>query len=103
MKFLTPFCSILLTPLLVTLPLRAETPVSANTPAEAVPGPALQIQLLDNSAVPVPVPPRSVGSFTIAVTDAAGSAVSDAVVAVRLPDSGATGSFADGTHAAVAY
>src|SRR5690242_10950748 len=103
MKFFTPFCSLLLTPLLVVLPIRAEAPVTIGPPADVVLGPALQIQLVDSSANPAPVPSRSNGGFTVAITDPAGSPVADAVVAVRLPDSGATGSFADGTHAAVAY
>ena len=41
--------------------------------------------------------------FVVQVSDSAGAAVQDAAVAFRLPDSGPTGTFTDGTHSAVVY
>ena len=43
------------------------------------------------------------GAISVTVTDESGAPVPDAAVAVRLPEDGETGTFADGTHAAVAY
>jgi hypothetical protein len=51
----------------------------------------------------VPVNSRSVKGFVVEVTDATGATVPEAAVAFRLAESGPTGTFADGSHAAVAY
>ena len=46
---------------------------------------------------------RTAKGIAVQVTDAAGAPVSDAAVAFRFSESGASASFADGSHSAVAY
>lgn len=104
MRFYTPVCSLFLAPILVVSPVLAQAPaVVVSAPSEIIVAPALQIQLLDASNRPVAALPRLASGLSVAVTDAVGAAVNDAVVAFRLPDSGPTGLFPDGSHAAVAY
>jgi hypothetical protein len=66
------------------------------------PATALQIRLVEGESTGVVSSPQAKG-FTVEVTDAKGAAVAEVAVALRLPDSDATGVFADGTHAVVAY
>ena len=51
----------------------------------------------------VAVNSQSTKGFTIQVTDLHGTGVPEAAVAFRLPDSGASGLFRDGSHSAVVY
>ena len=102
MKVLSTFLSLLLTPLVALTPLYAETASvpGASTPAGQVS--ALQIRLADAGNAVVEAS-SSLNGYAIMVTDASGLPVSDAAVALRLPDDGATGFFTDGAHSAVAY
>lgn len=101
MKILTPFVSFLLVPLLVTAPLSAQVPTaSAAQPAEAE---NLQIRMLAPGADAAILNCRASNEITVQVTDPDGAPVANAAVALRLPDSGATGTFSGGSHSAVAY
>ncbi len=103
MKRLSPFFSLFLIPLLVTLPISAQLPeVSGNSGASAAPE-ALQIRVLDANPSPLAVNSETATALAVAITDADGAPVPDAAVVLRLPDSGPTGAFSDGSHAAVAY
>ena len=104
MKFLTPFLSLLLTPLMVVSPLSAQLPVAApGVAANNASVQDMQLRLVDSEDFEVQVNSRSSKGFTVAVMNSDGTPVKDAAVAFRLPDSGPTGTFPDGTHAAVAY
>jgi hypothetical protein len=88
------------------MPLRAElgaaangTPTGATTPSQSN---ALKIRLGDESKATVEAN-SFVKGYAITVTDAGGSPVADAAVAIRLPEDGATGYFVNGEHSAVAY
>jgi hypothetical protein len=81
-KLITPFLSLFLSALLISGPLAAQT------------GSDLQIKVLDD---------KSVTSLAVQILDANGAPVSDAAVLFRMPESGATATFADGSHAAVTY
>ena len=102
LNWFSSFVSLALTPLLVTLPICAQSP-TPGLPSAGEPAEVLQIRLVDAEQKPVQAGSRSVNGFKVEVTDSAGAAVKDAAVVFRLPDSGATGSFADGTHSAVVY
>ncbi|HEY1948073.1 MAG TPA: hypothetical protein VGG97_13760 [Bryobacteraceae bacterium] len=95
MKLLSRFLSLFLIPLLIVLPLQAQLP--APEPAN----PALRLLLKSATTAVVNSPAAS--GFLVEVTDAKGAPVLDAAVYFRLPDEGVTGTFADGSHAAVAY
>ena len=100
----SPFISLVLTPLLVIAPLWAQAP--AALPEASVnpsPGQALQLRLVESDGSQFAAGSEAVKGFTVEVRDSAGTPVPDAVIAFRLPDSGPTGTFSDGTHAAVAY
>ncbi len=101
MKSLTPFVSFLLVPLLVTAPLSAQnTAVSTAQPGEPE---NLQIRILTPGADAAILNCRTSNEITVQVTDPDGAPVANAAVALRLPDSGATGTFSGGSHSAVAY
>jgi hypothetical protein len=85
----SPVLSLFLIPLLVGLPLNAQLPPSG-------PAPALQVRFIES-------PTNADVAFNVEVIDAKGLPVANAAVAFRLPDSGATGTFTDGSHAAVIY
>lgn len=99
-----PFSSIIsvvLSPALVMAPLWAQTPSNpVHTSAEPD---TLQIRILNADGQQPVVHPGTKQSLRVEVTDSAGAAVSNAAVTCRLPDSGPSGTFADGSHAAVAY
>jgi hypothetical protein len=94
MKLLSQFLSLSLIPLLVFLPLQAQTaaPESADS--------GLRVLLKSKTTALVN---SQFSGFVVEVTNAKGGPVSDAAVAFRLSDDGATGAFADGSHAAVIY
>lgn len=101
MKSLAPFTTLVLIPILVTAPLSAQQPPPAPTPEASVVN-ALQLRLVGDEDNLAPTGSLAKG-LVIAVTDGNGVPVPDAAIAFRLPDDGATGTFADGTHAAIAY
>lgn len=101
--------SLFLSSLLVTAPLPAQTagsfsgaPTLAEPPAGAGAGLA-QVKVVENDGAETPAGSRSAKGITVEVTDAAGVGVAGAAIAVRLPESGPTGTFEDGTHSAIAY
>lgn len=101
-------CCFLLIPSLVVSPLAAQS--SAVAPAVIAPAQGsgavdntdLQLRVVEGSAPEAKVNSTLKG-LTVAVTNATGAPIADAAVAFRLPDNGATGTFPDGSHAAVAY
>lgn len=97
MKFLLQSASIFLSSLLVFQPLWAQSPAAS-------PGSDLQVHLVGaQGGASVPAGFHESKGFEIQVTDGAGAGVSDAAVVLRLPDEGPSGSFSDGSHAAIAY
>jgi hypothetical protein len=94
--------SIILIPALVMAPLWAQTPITDVAKTGAAPD-VLQIRVLDVESLQTGVHSGAKQSFGIEVTDAGGATVANAAVTCRLPDSGPTGTFGDGSHAAVAY
>ena len=92
--------SFTLIPLLVAMPVWAQSDLPA---ASAQPAGSLFVKVIDSDGAQVPANSRSAKGFSVLVTDAAGGPIADAAIALRLPDSGATGVFADGAHSAVAY
>jgi hypothetical protein len=104
MRLIPQFVSLLLTPILIVGPLSAQT--STNSPAvpsNAAVSQALQLRLVEGESTEVPAGSRALKGFLIEVVDSSGAAVPDAALALRLPDSDPTGTFADGSHSAVAY
>jgi len=110
----SPFLSLLLIPSLVVSPLAAQSPLPATAPTTsqvAVPGAQsstvdntdLQLRVVESAGTDAKVNSTPAKGLTVAVTNASGVPVPDAAVALRLPDSGPTGTFPDGSHAAVAY
>ncbi len=102
LKILSPLLSILLAPLLAAAPLLAQLP-AAGPGAEAVPETSLQIRVLGDGTKAVETGARSTQGLTAEVTDAGGASIPNAAVVFRLPDSGPSGTFADGTQTAIAY
>ncbi len=110
LTYSSPFVSLLLIPFLVVLPLPAQSSLPAPTAGaqgsaadNALSQSDLQIRMLESDGPQAKVSSAPVKGFTVAVANASGAAVADAAVAVRLPDSGPTGTFADGSHSAVVY
>lgn len=93
--------SLLLTPLLVVGPLFAQMPGSLQVPGS--PGGSLQLRVLEGDGATIAPGSRSNKGFSVQVVDPSGTPASDAAVVFRLPDAPATGTFADGSHSAVAY
>ncbi|MBV8897951.1 MAG: hypothetical protein JO051_15670, partial [Acidobacteriaceae bacterium] len=100
-----PFSSILsflLIPALVMTPLWAQAPSADVVNTGAAPD-QLQIRVVNADALNGGIAVGAKQALSVEVTDAVGAPVANAAVTCRLPESGATGSFADGSHAAVAY
>jgi hypothetical protein len=83
-------------------PLWAQAPLPNSEKASPEPE-ALHIRVVNADSLQSPAHSGAKQSLSIEVTDSSGAAVSSAAVTCRLPDSGATGTFGDGSHAAVAY
>ena len=67
--------------------------------AEITPGPLiLQLRVVEGDGAAYPAGSRAVRGLTIEVTDEAGQLVPNAAVSFRLPESGPTGVFANGTR-----
>ncbi len=102
---LSPVISIVLTPLLVICPLWAQTPISAPAASDqssAAPQ-SLALRLIGSDGTQTPAGSRIDKGFTVQVVDPSGLAVPEAAVVFRLPDTGSTGTFPDGTHSTVVY
>lgn len=86
------------------IPLVAVMPIQAELYPQAIPGQPslLKIRLDDGSKTTVEANSVSSG-YSVLVTDGAGKPVSDAAVAIHLPEEGASGVFANGEHAVVIY
>lgn len=94
MRLISRFVSLLLTPLLLVHGLPAQAPGGSASVAQDA-AQDLQIRVVASDA--------SGTARLIEVTNANGVGIADVAVVFRLPDSGPTGTFSDGTHAAVAY
>jgi hypothetical protein len=90
---------------LLLIALVTVSPIGAQLPPDAIAASTLQLRLVESDAgdAGVPVSSHSGKGFVVEVTDATGATVPEAAVAFRLPESGPTGTFADGSHAAVTY
>lgn len=100
-----PFSSFLVLVLsnaLVMTPLWAQSSPSSSVAVNPEPE-VLQIRVLNAESLQNSARTGIKQSVDIQVTDATGVAVPSAAVTCRLPETGATGTFDDGTHAAVAY
>ena len=104
MKFLfrTPLLPLFLVSLLIGEPVWAQTPVLPSSD-ETGGGSNLQVQVVSSDGSHVAAGSRSAKGLTVQVTDPSGNGVPEAAVAFRLPDSGSSGTFADGSHSAVVY
>lgn len=100
MKSFSSVLSIILTALLIISPVAAQ-PLAADAPLSD--NPVLQLQLIDQGPGALSINSRVPRFLVVQVTDAAGMPVADAAVAFRLPDTGVTGSFPDGSHSFVRY
>jgi hypothetical protein len=80
--------------------LTAQTPLPRSDTATAA---SLQIRLQESDTAALPVNSTSSSGYTVQVLDAAGAPVVGAAVALRMPDDGPSGTFADGNKASVAY
>jgi hypothetical protein len=94
MRFISPFLSLVLIPLVAVLPVSAQFPAPVQD---------LRLKVVENDSVQAPIGSKSAKGLMLQVTDESGHGVPDVAVALRLPDNGPTGSFSDGTHAAVVY
>lgn len=104
MRFLAPFLSLLLTPLMVVLPLSAQAPGAIPAaPSGTIEPTELHLQVIGNPTATAAAGSHLASGMVVQVSDPSGAGVPDVAVAFRLPDSGVTGIFSDGTHAAVAY
>jgi hypothetical protein len=104
MRFLSPFLSLLLTPLMAVLPLSAQAPGALPAAPSGITGPTeLHLQVIGNPTATAVVGSHLASGIVVQVSDPSGAGIPDVAVAFRLPDSGVTGVFSDGTHAAVAY
>jgi hypothetical protein len=110
----SPLFCVLLIPSLVFSPLLAQSPLPASTSvpsvnadqvatSSALDNTDLQVRIVEGAAQEAQVNSTPAKGLIVSVTNAAGAAVPDAAVALRLPESGASGTFSDGSHAAVAY
>ena len=93
------FLSILLVSLFVLEPIWAQT--NARGPVHTAP-PALHLRFLNDARSVLPNS-SSVKGFAIQVSDSSGDPISDAAVAIRLPDEGAMGHFPGNLRAWVVY
>lgn len=98
MKLSFQFATSVLIPLLITAPLRAEMQ-SSDRPSV----PQLHLSLIERDSETVLVGSESSKGFTLQVTDSAGAPVADSAVVFRLPDEGASGTFADASRSAIVY
>jgi hypothetical protein len=93
MRFISPFLSLVLIPLVAVLPVSAQFPAPVQD---------LRLKVVENDSVQA-IGSKSAKGLILQVTDESGHGVPDVAVALRLPDNGPTGSFSDGTHSAVVY
>ncbi len=101
MRFLFLSASLLLATAMMASPLPAQSP--ADDSAAGIPTPELQLRVIDSDGTSAPAGSQTKKSVAIVVTDANGAPVQGAAVTFRLPDSGPSGKFADGSFATVAY
>ncbi len=94
--------SVVLSPMLVMTPLWAQAQLPSSVMTGAEPD-TLQIRVLNTDNLQSMAHTGAKQNLSVQVADSSGAAVSNAAVTCRLPDSGPTGIFGDGTHAAVAY
>lgn len=104
MKFLfrTPLLPLFLVSLLIAESIGAQPPVLPVSD-ETGGGSNLQVRVVSSDGSSIVAGSRSTKGLAIQVTDPNGAAVPEAAVAFRLPDSGSSGTFADGSHSAVVY
>ncbi len=102
MRFLSPLFSILLAPLLAVTPVMAQMPASTAQGDVLAPS-SLQLRIPGSETRTASAGSRSAQGITVEVSDGSGAHVANAVVVFRLPDSGPSASFGDGSLTAVAY
>jgi hypothetical protein len=95
--FRTSAISLVLVPSLVVSPVLAQSVSTASDPSSQASN--IQLSVIEESKAGS-VPAKA---LTVQVRDENGTPVQDAAVAFRLPDTSASGTFADGTQSAVAY
>ena len=100
----TPAVALVLIPILTLSPVWGQIPASPAPAADRAAGAdQITIQVVDSDGPQSLVGSRSLKGLTVHVTDGNGSPVSDAAIAVRLPDSEPSGLFSDGSRSAVVY
>jgi hypothetical protein len=94
--FRTSALPLVLIPSLIVSPILAQSVSIASDPNGQAAN--IQLRVIEDSNAPV-----RARALTVQVRDENGRPVQDAAVAFRLPDTSASGTFADGTQSAVAY
>ena len=88
----------LLAPLIAASPVWGAAPTGDTATVDS-----LQIRVLNDRAPQVLSGANTAHALAIQVTDASGVSIKDAAVVFRLPESGPSGKFADGSTASIAY
>jgi hypothetical protein len=96
------YLAVVLCSALVSAPLYGQAPLPGAVGISAAPD-ALHLRVVDSDTLQSNSRTGGKQAFSVEVTDSAGAPIPNAAVTCRLPDSGPTGTFADGTHATVAY
>lgn len=99
MNFVSGSLAIALSALLIASPVSAR-PFAADAPVSAD---SIQLQLVSKADSSFRINSLCTTGLQVEVIDAAGMPVSDAAVAFRLPDDGASGTFPDGSRSMVRY
>ncbi len=102
MKLWSPLLSTLLVPVMTISPLLAQMPAQGLA-SDPVSAPALQLRVVEKDGNSLSGSEASGKGVTVEVTDETGSRVANAAVVFRLPTSGSTAVFRDGTYTATIY
>lgn len=102
MRFLYPLFSVLLAPLIAVAPVTAQMPAPSQA-TDPLPPASLQLRVLGNDPGGALAGSRSAQGITVEASDGAGNHVTNAAVVFRLPNSGPSATFADGSLTAIAY
>lgn len=100
--FRTAFLPVILIPSLIVSPIWAQTSPQFSSTAITSSAGTLELKVV-NPDGSKPSNLHANQALTVQVRDTNGAGVPDAAVAFRLPDTGLSGVFADGSHSAVAY
>lgn len=98
MRYVSTSVCLILTPLMAVLPLWADA-----QPGDIASTTDLHLQVVDAGNGTVAINSQNPKGLSVHVSDADGHPIKDVAVSFHLPESGASGKFADGSIAAVGY